>query len=144
MTRQERETNTFIEWILCLTLGYLGVHKFYAGKKKMGIIYLFTAGLCGIGWIVDLIALTVELLPRRDSGQKASQLSENRTLTEENFSAVGVCYYESNIRKLACKNAEWSSRSSQIPFFYRSVALNVITFVVYITQFIMKDALEKD
>lgn len=42
---------------LCLFLGYFGVHRFYVGKTGSGILYLFTAGLCGIGWIVDLIAI---------------------------------------------------------------------------------------
>ena len=42
---------------LCLCLGFVGAHKFYEGKAGMGILYLFTAGLCCIGWIVDLIAL---------------------------------------------------------------------------------------
>ncbi len=42
---------------LCITLGYLGVHRFYVGKKKSGILYLCTAGLCGIGWIADIILI---------------------------------------------------------------------------------------
>ena len=32
-------------------------HKFYEGKIGMGIIYLFTGGLFGIGWIIDIISL---------------------------------------------------------------------------------------
>ena len=32
-------------------------HKFYEGKIGMGILYLLTAGLFGIGWIIDLISL---------------------------------------------------------------------------------------
>lgn len=38
-------------------LGALGVHKFYEGKVGMGILYLFTVGLFGIGWVIDCIAL---------------------------------------------------------------------------------------
>lgn len=45
------------EFILCFILGWLGVHKFYEGKIGMGILYIFTCGLFGIGWIVDLIKL---------------------------------------------------------------------------------------
>lgn len=43
--------------ILCVVLGMLGAHCFYAGKAGMGILYLFTGGLFGIGWIVDIIRI---------------------------------------------------------------------------------------
>ena len=38
----------------------------------------------------------------------------NRTLIEENFSAVGVHYYESNIQKLACQNPDWKLSAAKI------------------------------
>ena len=44
-------------FFLCLFLGCIGAHKFYEGKTGMGILYLFTFGLFGIGWFIDLIAL---------------------------------------------------------------------------------------
>ena len=44
-------------FLLCLFFGVFGVHKFYEGKNKMGLIYLFTAGLCGIGWVIDLLLI---------------------------------------------------------------------------------------
>ena len=43
--------------VLCIFLGYFGAHQFYAGKNSMGWIYLFTMGLFGIGWIIDIITL---------------------------------------------------------------------------------------
>ena len=43
--------------LLWLLLGYLGAHQFYAGKVGMGILYLFTFGLCGIGWVIDGVSL---------------------------------------------------------------------------------------
>lgn len=46
--------------VLCIFLGLFGAHKFYEGKFVMGIIYLFTYGLFGIGWIVDIIALALK------------------------------------------------------------------------------------
>ena len=49
--------NKWVSFLLCLFLGYLGIHKFYEGRVLMGILYLFTGGLFGIGIIVDLIVL---------------------------------------------------------------------------------------
>ncbi len=49
--------NKWVAFLLCLFLGGLGAHKFYEGKIGMGILYLFTAGLFGIGWLVDTIKI---------------------------------------------------------------------------------------
>ena len=43
--------------ILCIFLGYLGVHRFYTGKIGTGILYLLTGGIFYIGWIVDIIKI---------------------------------------------------------------------------------------
>ena len=47
--------NPTVELCLCLFLGWMGAHKFYAGKTGMGILYLLTFGLFGIGWLVDIV-----------------------------------------------------------------------------------------
>lgn len=49
--------NKWVALILCIFLGFLGAHKFYEGKIGMGVLYLFTCGLFGIGIIIDFIAL---------------------------------------------------------------------------------------
>jgi TM2 domain-containing membrane protein YozV len=36
-------------------LGISGIHRFLLGQIGMGILYLFTGGLCLIGTIIDLI-----------------------------------------------------------------------------------------
>ena len=45
--------------LLCLFLGEFGVHHFYVGKTGLGILYLFTGGLFGIGWLVSLIKILI-------------------------------------------------------------------------------------
>ncbi|WP_449073526.1 NINE protein [Ruminococcus sp.] len=52
-----KEKNKWVALLLCFFLGFVGGHKFYEGKVGMGILYLFTAGLCGIGVLIDFITL---------------------------------------------------------------------------------------
>lgn len=54
------------KWValcLCIFLGFFGVHKFYEGKIGIGILYIFTMGLFGIGWIIDIIILVTKSNP---------------------------------------------------------------------------------
>jgi hypothetical protein len=41
--------------LIVIFLGIFGVHKFIDKNYKMGLIYLFTGGIFGIGWIIDII-----------------------------------------------------------------------------------------
>lgn len=58
-----RARNKWVAFLLCLFLGYFGAHKFYEGKAGMGILYLFTGGLFGIGWFIDCITLLLKPNP---------------------------------------------------------------------------------
>lgn len=46
--------NAWAVFWLDMFFGYLGVHRFYLGHIGMGVLYLLTFGLLGIGAIVDL------------------------------------------------------------------------------------------
>jgi TM2 domain-containing membrane protein YozV len=45
--------------LLCIFVGWLGVHRFYVGKIGTGILQLITAGGLGVWMLVDLILIVV-------------------------------------------------------------------------------------
>lgn len=49
--------NKWVALCLCLFLGVFGAHKFYEGKAGLGVLYLFTCGLFGIGALIDFITI---------------------------------------------------------------------------------------
>ncbi len=51
------EKSKTVALLLAIFLGYLGIHRFYVGKVGTGLLYLFTGGLFGIGYIIDIISL---------------------------------------------------------------------------------------
>ncbi len=50
-----RKTVGYILWIF----GFTGAHRFYYGKQISGTIWFLTAGLCGIGWLIDPFMVTI-------------------------------------------------------------------------------------
>ena len=52
-----RPKDKWVALLLCFFLGVIGAHKFYEENAGMGVLYLFTGGLCGIGVLIDFISL---------------------------------------------------------------------------------------
>lgn len=77
------EKSTVVAYILWCA-GIFGVHKFYLRQPLMGIIYLFTAGLFFIGWIIDLFTLPDQVAAFNDQLYiEEGYLEEDLTLMED-------------------------------------------------------------
>jgi TM2 domain-containing membrane protein YozV len=55
------DKNPDIVFYLNAFLGPFGIHKFYEYKILTGLFYLFTAGLCGIGCLLDGLGLILSV-----------------------------------------------------------------------------------
>jgi TM2 domain-containing membrane protein YozV len=53
--KQDTHSKTigYLLWIF----GFTGAHRFYFGKPVTGAIWFFTAGLLGVGWLIDLFLI---------------------------------------------------------------------------------------
>ena len=60
--------NYNVAWVLLTFLGLFGIHRFYTGKWISGILYLFTAGVFGIGYIYDYWTLNDQITVINSSG----------------------------------------------------------------------------
>jgi TM2 domain-containing membrane protein YozV len=56
MSTKNDTHSLFVGYVLWI-FGFLGAHRFYFGRPVSGTIYLFTLGLLGIGWIIDLFLM---------------------------------------------------------------------------------------
>ena len=87
----DKMSNGKIKELLIVVIGGpFGIHKFIKGDIKMGVIYLFTAGLFGIGWIIDI----VKVLTNSSSSSNESLMGseEIRTINEGKLPNIQCTY----------------------------------------------------
>ena len=63
--------------LLAVFLGWAGGYRFYKGNIGVGILYLFTFGFFGIGWIIDIASAYTEY--KRDQRGPAPVVSQTST-----------------------------------------------------------------
>jgi TM2 domain-containing membrane protein YozV/uncharacterized Zn finger protein (UPF0148 family) len=56
---QNQKSQSVTFWLAAF-LGMFGVHRFYTGQFKLGLLYLFTMGLMGFGWLYDIFTIFFE------------------------------------------------------------------------------------
>lgn len=94
--------NTKTDLLLCIFGGWIGLHKFYEGKTGIGILYLLTCGIFGIGWIIDIIKLSRNYAKdHRNHILSAAKSGKDSNVT---YRVAGVCYHKDDIMQLAYKN----------------------------------------
>jgi len=59
MNNPVSDKNKWVAFVLAFFLGWLGIHRFYVGKIGTGILWFFTGGVFGIGWLIDWIMILV-------------------------------------------------------------------------------------
>lgn len=57
MTETRPQTHSKTIGYLLWIFGFTGAHRFYFGRQITGVIWFFTAGLLGIGWLIDLFLI---------------------------------------------------------------------------------------
>lgn len=54
--------HAIIDFVGTLLIGELGFHQFYNGHIGLGILYIFTGGLFGVGYIYSVIITLINLV----------------------------------------------------------------------------------
>lgn len=96
-----------VELLVTVFLGPLGIHKFLNKEVGWGILYLFTYGLFGIGWLVDIVKVVSKMIngetqnnqPKSSNDFNQGQQSPHRQLQNMNQPNV---YVEENRAKTTC------------------------------------------
>lgn len=76
--------------ILCIFGEPFGIHKFYEGNIAMGIVYLCTAGLFFIGWVVDIIKYIAMKEERYNPEKAREDKKEQRMILQEKMNAARI------------------------------------------------------
>ena len=86
------------DFLVCLFLGWLGVHKFKEKKIGLGILYLFTFGLFGVGWILDCVKYLLIFVKEKSLSDAAKKIANGEPLPIVKTTGVmlandEVCHY---------------------------------------------------
>lgn len=86
--------NNAVRLIITILFGWSGVHRFIDKKIGTGILYLFTFGLFGVGWIVDIVSAIKTCADIRIKSDSANEV----------YFVAGVYYHKDDVNSLAKEN----------------------------------------
>lgn len=73
------------EFLITLFLGEFGVHRFMKKQYLIGVIYLCTLGVFGIGWLIDTVIALSKVVKGETTGN-----DEQKAKKSENFGEGGT------------------------------------------------------
>lgn len=103
-----------LKCLVTVFLGCFGIHKFMEKKNIIGILYLFTFGLYGIGWAIDSFISIYKLIVNHikipnKTPIKTPIFIESNYLFEELIEDYALKYkYEKNIAGVEYRNLNFS------------------------------------
>ncbi|XP_059157171.1 uncharacterized protein LOC131941724 isoform X2 [Physella acuta] len=77
----DQEKNLCLAYVLALTTGYLGGHHYYLNRPIWGVLYTFTLGLMGMGWVYDWIRMPW-LVQRANHEVKGQRSTKTKTVDD--------------------------------------------------------------
>ncbi len=122
--------------LLCIFLGWLGIHRFYLHKVGTGVLWACTMGLCFVGWLYDIYAIASGAMFRttphasntKNLEQIYSSLKEGEGIL---FSTQGV--FAENFCTVACTNERilFASKVSELNRIQHEMPIESITSISY-------------
>lgn len=91
MDKESLRKQKLKELLIAIFLGWLGGYQFCKHKYGLGVLYLFTMGLYGIGWLIDCIHAVSAYL-NYDKDDKSLNDSSDDILTTIHTKVVGVTF----------------------------------------------------
>lgn len=101
-------------FILTLFLGPFGVHRFVRGEIGMGILYLCTGGLFGIGWIIDCVKAATGL--QSNTTSQSVPITELPTVSPDGLipKPDEICHYQGSASSTRTKNVVTGYESGNV------------------------------
>ncbi len=109
--------NKTVRILITVFGGLFGLHKFIDKKIGMGILYFFTGGLFGIGWIVDIIKAFVQNPQQCNYVQFISEPPSSpigNGLYETCIDVAGASYYYDSIVRCMKKNPKYTLSDDEL------------------------------